>query len=78
MIGCLVQHAVLEALPQNAEDLVFDHFVTPELLVRFEHAHRIVLVALVDGRYAPIVLVVPRVRLLIGRHNGFWQNGEKK
>lgn len=63
MIRRLVQDAVLEAFSHDVQNLILDQLVALELLVGFEVAHVVVGVALIDGRHATELLMVPRIFL---------------
>lgn len=71
MVGRLVQGAILEALPQDVQDLVVHHAIPPELLIRLEAADGIVCVALIDGWHTTEALMVPIRLLLIRFDNRF-------
>lgn len=71
MIRCLVQHAILESHAKNHENVVVDELIALELLVGLEYASLILGLALVDGRDATELLMVPRVLLLVRRYNFF-------
>lgn len=76
MIWSLVQHAVLKAHTKDGEDVVVDSLVALELLVGLEQAHRVVGVALVDGRHTTELLVVPRILFTV-RLDDFFCGVEK-
>lgn len=64
MIRCFVQDAILEALSHDVQNLVIDQLVALVLLVGFEDAYVVVGVALIDGRHATELLMIPRIFLL--------------
>lgn len=65
MIWSLVQHTILETLTQNAQNFIVDHFVTTELLVRFEVTNWVVRVTLINCRNTTEFLMIPWIVLLI-------------
>lgn len=77
VIGCLVDHAILKTLSQNAEHFVVDHTITSELLICLEAADGIIRIAFVYGRNATEALVIPIRLLLVRLDNGLYEKNRK-
>lgn len=77
MIRSLVQHAILETHAKNAQNFAVDELVALELHIRLKDAHMIICVALINGRHATELFMVPRVLLLV-RLDDFLYGEEKK
>jgi uncharacterized protein (UPF0548 family) len=76
VVWSLIQHAVLETHSQDGQDVVVDGLVALELLIGLEQANRVVRVALIDGRDAAELLVVPWILFTI-RLDDFFYGMEK-